>query len=292
MNKTAQTTKNPINHTEDKEEKCDDVIQVPEDLIECLKELVTRVCNLVRHYDIMLPVDYREAFDFHFAGGLYVQGLLGLEYEPDLLSKFKKNAHPLLREGIDAIGLTNYMSKRREEVSSGEASENIYNLLRHRDEWLKIVIDAAIAAKLISTIEDFDRAWRYVNIGIYYMSRVEIICNLDVRISVALEQKKVKSKSDSSQKAINEKKIWIDLFFHNAPASGWKNLKVALRAIEPHLIAELKRRKPEEAEGNIRKESENLRAKLLKWIRTDLSLKYKIYRHLHNKIVPDLTKLV
>ena len=103
MNKTAQTTKTPINHTEDKEEKCDDVIQVPEDLIECLKELVARVCNLVRHYDIMLPVDYREAFDFHFAGGLYVQGLLGLEHEPDLLSKFKIASPYLARSRAQTI---------------------------------------------------------------------------------------------------------------------------------------------------------------------------------------------
>ena len=43
---------------------------------------------------------------------------------------------------------------------------------------------------------------------------------------------------------------------------------------------------------NIKKESKDLREKLLKWMRTDLNLKYKIYRHLHNKIVPELTELV
>ena len=292
MNSAIQITKTTGNHTEDEEQKGDDVIQVPEELFECLKELVVRVCNLVRYYDIMLPFDYRAAFDFYFADDLYIRGALGLEYEPDLLSKSKNNAHPLVVEGIDAIGLTNYMSKRREEVSGGQASENIYNFLHHRDDWLKIAIDAAIAAKLISTIENFDRAWKYVNMGTYYISRAEIICSLEVRISTALKQKKSKSKSDSSQKTINEKKIWIDLFFHNAPASGWENLKVALYAIEPHLIEELKRRKPEETEINIKKESKDLREKLLKWMRTDLNLKYKIYRHLHNKIVPELTELV
>ena len=103
--------------------------------------------------------------------------------------------------------------------------------------------------------------------------------------------KKIKSKEALSRETINKKKLLIDLFFKNAPESGWKNLKLALHEIRPHLIKEMQAKKPKDNQQEVERASEELLQKLGKWMRTDLNFKSQIYRHIHNKIVPDLSKL-
>ena len=83
----------------------------------------------------------------------------------------------------------------------------------------------------------------------------------------------------------------VGLFFKNSPELGWKNLKLALYEIRPHLIKEMQAKKPKDNQQEVERASEELLQKLGKWMRTDLNFKSQIYRHIHNKIVPDLSKL-
>ncbi len=119
-----------------------------------------------------------------------------------------------------------------------------------------------------------------------------MVTEIDIRTKENfLKKQKLKSQETSSQKTINDKRFLVNLFFGHSPESGWKNLKLALHEIRPHLIKELKAKKPNSDQQEIDEALEGLLQKLANWRRTDSIFKSQIDRHIQNKVVPDLANL-
>ena len=230
---------------------------------------------LIAHRDIQLKIEY--LFGYH-----------QIKVPPEYMARTSF----LLKQFPTEKSLHEYVTTQQNRLERDHEGVNGQNLLSRRDAWFRLSIDAICAAKIFAKNDSIDKAWFCLNISAYQIARVQIITQIEIRIreNISMDEK-IKSKEALSRETINKKKLLIDLFFKNAPESGWKNLKLALYEIRPHLIKEMQAKKPKDNQQEVERASEELLQKLGKWMRTDLNFKSQIYRHIHNKIVPDLSKL-
>ena len=249
------------NRSEPKNQESGRTIKVPDEFYDALFDLRSKMEKMRSLHEVRFSEDYDDPESF------------------------------LMKQCSTKNALDEYITNRHNCLTSERPAVNKYNLIYLRDTWLRFAIDARWAAEFFACNDLIHKAWSCLNIATYHLARVHMIIEIDARIKDNISKKKFKSKEVLSQQTINEKKLLVGLFFKNSPELGWKNLKLALHEIRPHLIKEMQDKKPKDNQQEVERASEELLQKLGKWMRTDLNFKSQIDRHIHNKIVPDLSKL-
>lgn len=237
-------------------------VEVPVEFYDAFNFLNSDIEHLLWHHEIKLPLDYTTSRGIQF------------------------------KQKYDLQILSEYINEQHSELKNNRPWENRHNLIYQRDLFLIFAMDAKIAANIFAIHECIDSAWSCLNIGTFHYARAAMITEVDVRIQSSLLKKQTrKSQEASNQITKNAQKSFVELFKNNAPPSGWETLKVALHEIRPHLIKELKAKKPTSDQQVIDKALEDLLEKFVSWMRIDSIFKSQIDRHIQNRIVPDLTNL-
>lgn len=248
--------------SESKIQESDGEMELPEEFLIAHRNIQSKIEYLVGYHRIQLP------------------------------PKYQNRKSILLMQYFATDSLDEYIAGQHNRLGRDHQGVNGDNLISRRDAWLSFVFDAMIVSIIFADHNLINKAWNCLNIASYHIARVEVITEIDMRIQLNISKaKKFKSKEAISRQTIKEKKLLIDLFFKNSPDLGWKSLKIAMHQIEPHLIKVLKTQNPNDTPQEVKKASEELLEKLGSWMRTDENFKTQIYRHIQNKIVPDLTKL-
>lgn len=237
-------------------------VEVPVDFHDAFQDLDSDIDNLIRHHKIIFPPEYNTPREI------------------------------LFKQNFDLKTLYEHIERQHFELKNNRPWDNRHNLIYQRDAWLMFAMDAKVAAHIFAIHELINSAWSCLNIGTYHFARATMITEVDIRIQLIISNKQTrKSKEASNQITKNAKESLVALFRNNAPASGWKTLKIALHEIRKNLIDEVKAKEPTNGEQEIKKLVENVLPKIVNWMRTDLIFKAQIDRHIQNKTVPDLTHL-